>query len=466
MNRLPHRAAAGLCGTIAHNAACVALLAICGMTVALTSGGSPLAAEAGPPAGVNAERCGIAAGRDARGNSITCNFGLTSEEIEVLTRAAVAGATGPLLDRIEALGKRLGVSEATAAALLKIVGAEPRAPGEDSAAVLTRVATRYKRLEARLASTDTGNAVGRALVQQVRTRMQAGQLQSAGDLLDTITRHVAVLNGTCTKAMAMDVSIDRKICMPQLMNVEYRDNRQIFTFTTQRDGETAIISFGGYGPDQFHPGPDDAVQPIDTVIFTFQGSSDHLKARGTCSFSNPYRGVPAAISCRVRTSQGTFAGDFVSDGTPPDIFEAGAGQPIVNTTFRDLPEIIKGRCASPSHVASGLVTEDLTKKRSRFFCDSAIIMTFDEAGRHKLIQFVDSNANHSRTLGFGGLMEEKAMLAVKTVYLETARSTLASEGACKIFYDGERIRDIVCGAKIDEGDRRTVPIVTFKAAPD
>lgn len=456
--------AAGLRGKIAGRAVCVAFLAFCGMNV-VAGPGFALAADADTKigAGINAENCGIAAGRDARGNSLTCNFGLTSQEIEDLTRAAVAGATGPLLDRIEALGKRLGVSEATASALLKIVGAQPPAPGEDIAAVLTRVATRYKRLQARLASTDTENAVARALVQQVRTHMQAGKLQSAGDLLDTITRHVAVLNGTCTKAMAMDVSIDRRICLPQLLNVEYRDDRQIFTFTTQRDGETAIISFGGYGPDQFHPSADDAVQPIDKVIFTFQDSSDHLAAKGTCSFSNPYRGLPSTISCLVRTSQGTFAGDFVSDGTPPDIFEAGAGQPIANANFRDLPEVIKGRCASPSHVASGLLTEDLTKKRSRFFCDSALIMTFDEAGNHKLIQFVDSQSNHSRILGFGGLMEDGGTLAVKNVYLETARSTAVSEGACRIFYDGGKIRNIVCGAKVDEGTRRTVPVVTFEA---
>lgn len=465
MSRRSDTAVAGLCGKIANAVFCTAVLVCYGIAFfSEVRADTNAETRAGTGNGINAANCGIAAGRDARGNSLTCNFGLTSEEIETLTRAAVAGATEPLVDRIVALGNRLGVSEATASALLKIVGAQPRAPGEDIAAVLTRVATKYKRLEARLASTDAENAVGRALVQQVRTRMQAGELQSAGNLLDTVTRHVAVLNGTCTRAMAMDVSIDAGICLPQLMNVEYLDKRQIFTFTTQRDGETAIISFAGHGPDQFHPGPNDAVQPIDKVIFTFQGSSDHLAAKGTCSFSNPYRGVPTTTSCRVRTSQGTFAGDFVSDGTPPDFFEAGAGQPIVNSGFRSLPEVIKGRCASPSHVASGRVTEDLTKKQSRFFCDSAIIMRFDEAGKHRLIQFLDSNANHSRILGFGGLMQDRAILAVKTVYLETARSVAASEGACKLFYNENRIAEIFCGAKVDEGDRRTVPIVTFEAA--
>jgi|GEM_PF-1234637 len=415
---------------------------------------------------VTAENCGIAAGRDASGNTITCNYGLTSEEIETLTEAAVSGATGPLLDRIEALGKRLGVSEATTSALLKIVGEQPRRPGEDISEVLTRVATRYKRLEAQLASTNPENAVGEALVQQVRTEILSGELQKAGDLLDTITRRVAVLNGTCTKVTAMDVPVDAGICLPQLMNVEYNDDRQAFTFTTQRDQETAIVSFSGYGPDQYHLTENDAVQPIDKVIFTFQGSSDHLAATGTCSFANPYRGIPVAISCMVRTSQGTFAGDFVSDGRPPDLFEPGAGEPIVNSNFQGLPEILKGQCLESSHVAAGLIGEDLTQKQSRFFCDSAIIMSFDNDGKHKLIQFVDSTSNHSRIIGYGGLMEDDVILTVRNVYLEIGRSSAASDGACKFFYADGRLSGLACGAQIDEGDRRTVPIVAFEAAPE
>jgi hypothetical protein len=450
INERPETASAGLRRKIVFTLVCAVLFVFCERDAA--------------GAEVNAENCGIAAGRDAHGNTITCNYGLTSDEIEALTHAAVTGATGPLLDRIESLSKRLGVSEATTAELLKIVGEQPRKPGEDISAILTRVATKYKRLEAQLASTDTDSAVGRALVQQVRTKILSGELQRAGDLLDTITRRVAVLNGNCTNVSAMDISIDSRICLPQLMNVEYVDDRQAFTFTTQRDQETAIISFSGFGPHQFHVSDDDAVQPIDKVIFTFQGSSDHLAAKGTCSFSNPYRGIPSTVSCMVHTSQGTFAGDFVSDGRAPDTFEAGAGQPIVNSNFHGFPEIIKGQCLPSSHVASGLINEDLTKKQSRFFCNSAIIMSFDDAGRHKLIQFVDSESNHSRILGFGGVTEDKSILIVKNVYLEIGRASLSSDGACKFFYDEEKISEIVCGAKIDEGDRRTVPIVSFESA--
>lgn len=434
----------------AFTLACVLLSAICARSVAIAE--------------IRAENCGIAAGRDASGNTITCNYGLTSDQIEELTQAAIAGATGPLLDRVEALSKRLGVSEATTAALLKIVGEQPREPGEDIAAILTRVATRYKRMEAQLASTDTSSAVGRALAQQVRTEILSGDLQKAGDLLASVTRSVAVLNGNCTKVTAMDTTIDSRICLPQLMNVEYVDDRLAFTFTAQRDQETAVISFSGLGTDQIHVSEDEVVLPIDKVIFTFQGSSDHLAAKGTCSFSNPYQGIPSTVSCQVRTSQGAFAGTFVSDGRAPDFFQAGTDQPVVNRDFKGLPDIVKGRCLPSSHIASGLVGEDLTKKQSRFFCDSAIIMSFDDTGRHRLIQFVDSQSNHSRILGFGGLMEDETILSVRNVYLEIGRASLPSDGACRFFYEDAALSQIVCGAKIDEGDRRTEPIVTFETA--
>ena len=38
---------------------------------------------------VKAEKCSIAAGGDAKGNTITCNFGLTPEQLKQVTDAAV-----------------------------------------------------------------------------------------------------------------------------------------------------------------------------------------------------------------------------------------------------------------------------------------------------------------------------------------------------------------------------------------
>jgi hypothetical protein len=117
----------------------------------------------------------------------------------------------------------------------------------------------------------------------------------------------------------------------------------------------------------------------------------------------------------------------------------------------------------PSHIAEGRIGEDLTKKQSMFFCDSAVIISFSDDPRHRLIQFADSKSNHARQLGFGGLMEDAAILTVRNVYLEAGRPSDATEGYCKLFFDKKAVSGIACGAKIDEGDRRTVPIVTFKA---
>ena len=63
------------------------------LLIALVSRG----AAAADPA-VDASACSIAAGRDARNNTLTCNFGLTPEQLKQVTDAAVKGATGPLLD--------------------------------------------------------------------------------------------------------------------------------------------------------------------------------------------------------------------------------------------------------------------------------------------------------------------------------------------------------------------------------
>ena len=66
---------------------------------------------------------GVAAGRDVTGN--TFNFGLSPEQLKEATKAAVVGATGPLLDRITDISKTLGVTQDAAKRLLQIVGEDP-----------------------------------------------------------------------------------------------------------------------------------------------------------------------------------------------------------------------------------------------------------------------------------------------------------------------------------------------------
>jgi hypothetical protein len=76
----------------------------------------------------NAAPCSVAAGGNASNNTVTCNFGLTPEQLKEATKAAVEGATEPLLDRIVDIGKRLGVTEEAAKTLLKIAGEQPDVP--------------------------------------------------------------------------------------------------------------------------------------------------------------------------------------------------------------------------------------------------------------------------------------------------------------------------------------------------
>lgn len=83
---------------------------------------SPSIAFALGDTNIEAAQCSVAAGANATSNSVTCNFGLTPEQLKQVTEAAVKGATGPLIDRITEISRTLGVTEEATKALLKIVG--------------------------------------------------------------------------------------------------------------------------------------------------------------------------------------------------------------------------------------------------------------------------------------------------------------------------------------------------------
>jgi hypothetical protein len=136
----------------------------------------------------NAAPCSVAAGGNASNNTVTCNFGLTPEELKQATRAAVEGATEPLLGRIVDISKRLGVTEEAAKTLLKIVGEQPDVPDERLAEVLTKVANDYKRLQAQVAALNPDNPTARGLVAQAQAAITAGDLGGAHELLREATQ--------------------------------------------------------------------------------------------------------------------------------------------------------------------------------------------------------------------------------------------------------------------------------------
>jgi hypothetical protein len=75
-------------------------------------------AEERPP--VRAQKGSVSIGGNVTGSTIT--IGMTPEQVQELTKAAAAGATGPLADRIIDLSKKLGVTQDAALSLLRIVG--------------------------------------------------------------------------------------------------------------------------------------------------------------------------------------------------------------------------------------------------------------------------------------------------------------------------------------------------------
>jgi len=63
----------------------------------------------------------------ASGN-VAVTYGLTPEQVQELTKAATAGAVGPLADKIVDLSSRLGVTEGAAVSMLRIIGQQDVPP--------------------------------------------------------------------------------------------------------------------------------------------------------------------------------------------------------------------------------------------------------------------------------------------------------------------------------------------------
>jgi tetratricopeptide (TPR) repeat protein len=157
----------------------IAAIAAAALIAALVAGDA--IAAAGPS--VSANECSIAAGGNASNNTLTCNFGLTPEQLRQVTEAAVKGATGPFIDRISDISKTLGVTEEAAKTLLRIVGERPDVPDERLAEALTKVAKDYKRLQARVAALNPDNPTARDLVERAKSEVFAGHFEAAHQLL-------------------------------------------------------------------------------------------------------------------------------------------------------------------------------------------------------------------------------------------------------------------------------------------
>ncbi|WP_241331156.1 hypothetical protein [Burkholderia cenocepacia] len=125
-------------------------------------------------------------------------------------------------------------------------------------------------------------------------------------------------------------------------------------------------------------------------------------------------------------------------------------------------KLVAGSCESGSHVAEGPVGADLTSRHARYFCDSLAV---SQLGDGKLLmQFAEKGAAHGRILGFAGRMDSPATMKVERVYFEPANPVMPNDGVCKFFFNGrQKVTSVMCAAQVDEGNRRTVPVVVFKA---
>jgi tetratricopeptide (TPR) repeat protein len=137
---------------------------------------------------VEAGSCAIANSGSASGNSVTCNFGLTPEQLKQVTEAAVKGATGPLIDRVADISKILGVTEDATKTLLKIVGEDSNVPDDKLADALSKVASDYKRLQAQVAALNPDNPTAKAFVEQAKPEIEAGHFGRAHELLRQATQ--------------------------------------------------------------------------------------------------------------------------------------------------------------------------------------------------------------------------------------------------------------------------------------
>jgi hypothetical protein len=137
---------------------------------------------------------------------------------------------------------------------------------------------------------------------------------------------------------------------------------------------------------------------------------------------------------------------------------------ISQATALDVPgtEIHDGQCTADSHIAEGGVNEDLTKRQSRYFCDSAVISSLNRGDTRFMIQFSEKRAHHNTVLGFAG-HTDKGILELERVYLEPNVPTYVTDGHCRLFFRKDTLTDILCGAEIIQEDRKTVVVVRFQA---
>jgi hypothetical protein len=127
--------------------------------------------------------------------------------------------------------------------------------------------------------------------------------------------------------------------------------------------------------------------------------------------------------------------------------------------------LLSGECLPVSQISQGLIGNSVSRHHSRFLCDSALLSLFHTENRG-MVQFVQKNAENAQVLGFSGSVGTGGTLIdVNRVYLPTGQITPPDKGICRFIFSHHSLAGIVCGASIDNGNQRIVPIVAFHVLP-
>jgi curved DNA-binding protein CbpA len=129
--------------------------------------------------------------------------------------------------------------------------------------------------------------------------------------------------------------------------------------------------------------------------------------------------------------------------------------------------LIDGKCATDSHVAEGPADGDLSSGRTPFSCD-VLAVSVDKGSGEVLLVFGSRRGGSAPSIGFDGGLDELNTLTVDRVVIGLNEPATPEEGFCRLFFVGNASRgslndltSVVCGARIVENGRATVPNVTF-----
>ena len=141
-----------------------------------------------------------------------------------------------------------------------------------------------------------------------------------------------------------------------------------------------------------------------------------------------------------------------------------SAQPLQRLPTGDAIQDVSGQCTAETYIAEGAVGLDLSARRSRIFCDSAVIIHYRREPGHVLIHFSEKGSHTSVPIGFGAHEKDRdSVLNVKTVYLAPRQKTLVDEGRCEVRRERGRISRLSCKAIVDQGGRRTLVNIEFVA---